>query len=747
MKRTLQELLALLKSDPGALTPSEIRFVRGEVKRLQGGASAKRKPEGAGSERDGYEKIKREAAARRRGISRAGRDIGELPPVADAERKARGLASLRVFCETYFAQKRFTLAWSPTHLAVIETLERVILNGGREVKAVERGFGKTSLLEVAAIWGIVRGLHPFVQLIGSTRLAALEMLDSIRGELEENELFAADFPEVCYPIQCLDGIANRAAGQLYQGRRTKIGITKEELTLPTIDGSPASGAIIRITGLLGRVRGRKKRSVRPSLVLIDDPQTDDSAISLAQTDKREGIICGAVAGLAGPDKELSVLMAGTVIERGDLVDRFLDPGKHRDWIKQKFKMLLSFPKQMSLWEQYWTIKTDSLRNGGDGAEATAFYRDRQGVMDEGAEVSWPQRVRPGRISGIQNAMDLYFENPRKFMSEMQGEPMERDLGDGQLDKEALAGQVNGLARGAVPLGATRLTAFIDVQKKALYWLVAAWGDDMTGAVIDYGTWPEQGRRWFTKAEIQKTLQRAKPGAKLQAAILHGLGCCVDELVSREWVREDKTAMRIERLLIDSGWGESTDTVHSFCRQTRHATIVMASRGRYVGVKNRPWSDYQRKEGERLGVHWLVTGAGAKHANRRMEIDTNFWKSVVADGLQTAVGDRGAIVFFGLDRVGGRSGGPADHQLLVDHLTSEYFVELEGQGRKVREWVWRPERNDNEWLDGLVGAAAAASERGGVLPGHVGVKKRGVSLAEQRRRQLARLKARQAGRAA
>jgi len=68
----------------------------------------------------------------------------------------------------------------------------------------------------------------------------------------------------------IDGIANRANGQLYQGKRTQIGWTAKEIVLPTIEGSRASGAIIKVAGLTGRIRGMKLkrpdgRTVRPVL--------------------------------------------------------------------------------------------------------------------------------------------------------------------------------------------------------------------------------------------------------------------------------------------------------------------------------------------------------------------------------------------------------------------------------------------------------------------------------------------------
>jgi len=57
-------------------------------------------------------------------------------------------------------------------------------------------------------------------------------------------------------------------------------------------------------------------------------------------------------------------------------------------------------------------------------------------------------------------------------------------------------KLNGMKRGEVPLGANHLTMFIDVQAKLLFWLVAAWEDDFTGYVLDYGAYPLPIRPWL-----------------------------------------------------------------------------------------------------------------------------------------------------------------------------------------------------------------------------------------------------------
>ncbi|MBN1513726.1 MAG: phage terminase large subunit family protein [Phycisphaerae bacterium] len=295
---------------------------------------------------DPYGSLKERARTRNAALSLAGRDIGELPAVVNPERKARAERDFRFFCESYLPFT-FHLPWSPDHLKVIAKIEQAVLHGGLFAMAMPRGSGKTSICECACIWAVLYGHREFVCLVGSDEGHAMDMLDSMKTELDGNDLLLEDFPEVVYPIQCLDGIANRCSGQIYQGERTHIGWTAREIVLPTMPGSKASGAIIKVAGITGRIRGMKfKRadgqSVRPSLVVIDDPQTNESARSLSQCATRESILAGAVLGLAGPGKKIAGVMPCTVIHPGDMADNILSREKHPEWNGERTKMVYSF---------------------------------------------------------------------------------------------------------------------------------------------------------------------------------------------------------------------------------------------------------------------------------------------------------------------------------------------------------------------------------------------------------------------
>lgn len=657
---------------------------------------------------DKYEDHRRQMAKRSRSRSLEGRDIAPLPEVVDPARRAAAEASLEVFLTSYFPET-FALRFSDDHRTVIAAIERAAREGWLQALSMPRGSGKTSICERAALWSVLTGLHRFVAIIGADETAAVELLDAIKTELETNDLLLADWPEAVYPIRRLEGITNRARGQLFDGRRTRIGWLRKTIILPTIPGAKCSGAILKAAGLSARLRGMKHQradgqAARPSLVLLDDPQTDRTAMSDLQCDRREAILAGAVLYMAGPGRKISGVMPCTVIRAGDMADRILDPAKHPEWHGLRMKAMYAFPANEKFWEEYRALLVEGLRSGAGIARATAFYAERREEMDAGAKVAWPERYNADELSAVQHLMNLKFRDERAFLAEMQNEPRAEQPGDAeQLGVEQVIVRLNRHPRGTAPSGATRLTAFIDVHQKLLYFLVAAWSEDFTGHVLDYGTYPEQGRAEFSLADAKVTLARKAPGAGLEGSIRAGLEALCDRLLGREWPRDDGVALRVERCLIDANWGQSTEVVYQFCRQSRHAAVLLPSHGRAIGPDQRPMSEWQKRPGDRLGVNWCLTSGTARRAVRHVIFDTNYWKSFVRARLQQAAGDRGALLLFGSSA--------REHRGLAEHLAAEHSTRTTGRGRVVDVWKQRPDRPDNHWLDCLVGAAVAASMQG------------------------------------
>ncbi len=679
----------------------------------------------------GYDAIRERARARSEALSLSGRNIGVLPAVANPERRESCARNFRAFCETYFPQT-FNLPWAPDHLKVIAKIELAVTEGGLFAMAMPRGSGKTSLCEMACLWALIYGHREFAALIGADEDHAVHMLESIKTEIENNDLLLDDFPEVCYPVRCLDGIHQRAAGQLYQGKQTHIGWTEKEVVLPTIHGSRVSGAVIRVAGITGRIRGMKHKrvdgtSIRPSLVLVDDPQTEESAHSPSQCATREAILVGAILGLAGPGRKIAGLMPLTVIRADDMADRILDRDKHPEWQGERTKMVYAFPGNDKLWQDYAQMRREDVAAERGTERSTAFYRQHQRAMDAGAVVAWPERHHPDELSAIQHAMNLRIDRgDAVFFAEYQNEPIGDVAHDGaEVTADYVATKLNGCPRGLVPNAVNRLTLMIDVQASLLFWAVCGWEDDFTGHVVDYGSYPDQGRHYYTLRNAKKTLSLTHRGSGIEGALYAGLKTLTESLLGRNWPRVDGAVLRIERCLIDANWGEQTQLVYRFCRESIHAAIVMPSHGRFVGASSTPMSDWKRQQGDRCGLNWRIPAA-AKRGIRHVVFDANFWKSFVAARLATAMGDHGCISLFGRDA--------EVHRCFADQVTSERGITVSARGRTVTEWKIKQPGIDNHWLDCLVGCAVGASMLGLKLlgePDEQAKKRRKLTLAEWR----------------
>ena len=632
-----------------------------------------------------------------------------MPDVVKPKRKSACRRDLKKFCETYLPE-RFPLAWCGDHLTCLAKMQTAILDGGQFAFAMPRSSGKTSLAEAGAIFALLYGHRRYVALVGSSEDAAKEMLLSIKMELESNDLLLEGFPEVCHFIRKLDGINNRANGQTFKGERTRITWTDTRAVLPTVPGSAASGSRLRVAGITGRIRGMKAtlatgENIRPDLALVDDPQTDDSAVSPAQNAKREAILNGAVLGLAGPRTKIACFVPCTIIAPGDMADRILDRQRHPVWQGERSRMVIDWPTDREAWDKYADMRKTSQRHGGKGEEATAFYLENRAAMDAGSKVSWPERFYKDELSGIQHAMNLRCDRgSAAFQSEFQNDPDPPSIAGKveDLDADAVAKKTNRVPRGVVPSECTRLTAFIDVGEAVLYYAVCGWTDNFGGSVIDYGTFPRQNRAYFAAVDARPTLADLFPNHDVTARIYAGLKATVDAVVGRPYPRQNGGESRVGICMIDTGW--KPDTVYSFCRESPLSALLMPGRGYGITAGRSPMAMWIAKAGEKAGWFWRrspVTGSGR---GSHVIYDTNHWKTFVAERLLTPPGGVGCLSLFGE---------AAAHPLFADHMVSEYRVRTHGMGREVDEWQTKPGKPDNHLWDCCVGAAVGASVTGSV----------------------------------
>ncbi|HZZ77413.1 MAG TPA: terminase gpA endonuclease subunit [Gemmataceae bacterium] len=667
------------------------------------------------------------------------RDIGPVPKVKNWKRRNACRLDLGLYLKTYLAAS-FPLPFCPDHYRVIAKAERAILEGDLSAIAMPRGTGKTEICKGACTWAVNYGHRRFVLLIGATGPATQEeLLDGVRRYYDESAtvilddddrfekfgpgrypLLAEDFPEIVFPILMLQGEARRQGGQTCQGQRTKIHWGGKFITMPTVpDGfwlgprkkgpPPGGGATIRGTSITGRLRGFNVKSLRPDVVLIDDPQTDESAASPAGNNKIEKALGRTVLGVGGHEKRIAGLLPCTVIEPGDAIDRILDHAKHPEWDSERTKMLYAFPTRMDLWEKYRDIRNnyDPMASDADKkrakTEATEFYRQNREDMQAGAQVSWPERFFADQLDGLQRAMDFYFDDKDAFFSEGQNDPRPVSLGNvEELPRAEVEKRLNGEQRGRVPHGATKLTAFIDVQGAGiLFYVVCWWKNDFTGGVLDFGTFPDQGRHYFTKATLSQKFEQG------DQALHSAVKTAAADLLTRSYPSAGGP-MPLDLLLIDSG--HQAEIIYQVCRQLRLAGFgnrILPSKGEGATESDKyGFTEGGKAEGEDIGFEWRLPPPKEARGVRLLRYNTNGWKSFVMDRIAVKDGAKGSLTFFGSPPA---SGERHPHLLLIDHIFAEYRDRRTSQrtGRTVDVWGTRANQ-DNDFWDCLVGASVAAS---------------------------------------
>jgi len=669
------------------------------------------------------------------------KEIGEIPPIADVERRRRCMGSLRLFCDTYNPAS-FCLPWSESQLRGAARIEECVRGHALYAMAEPRGDGKSTRCRMAALWSVSYGFKRYAFLLNANKDKGKEAIGFISTWIRFLPDYVADFPEIAWPAIAIGGIANRADGQTCGGASTMIQWGKEKLILATVppppnwpkdwplreDGmAPTSGSAIGASGLSGEgIRGSaipltSGETLRPDLVLLDDPQTDTSARSKRQNSVRLRLVNGAVLGMAGPGKGISALAAMTVIEPGDLADTLLDRDKNPLWRGTRGKLMESMPADMEAWEGYFEVYRDCAAYEPPGlvpgspeyiakqfSKANEYYLEHRETLDRGAVASWPARKYDHEISAVQHALGLYCREPGSFFAEMMNDPKGQIAAAGlkELSAGKILDRLNRVPRGQVPRECRRLTAFVDCHGALLYWAIVAWDDHFGGAPIDFGAWPEQNRAYYTLSDARPSLADHYPGLAEEARLYAGLRDLTGQILGRKFLRHESGGefLQVELCLVDSGW--FTETVFRFIQQSGHGEKLQASKGYGTDrPSDKPMEEKERGEGERVGrgwrQEWTTLDSGVR--GRRVLIDVDRWKTFVADRFLLAPGSNGCLMLPGKER--------GDLRLLADHLSAEYGEEKRYKGRVWHRWKTYPERPDNHLWDCCVGAAAAASVKG------------------------------------
>jgi predicted phage terminase large subunit-like protein len=252
-----------------------------------------------------------------------------------------------------------------------------------------RGSAKSTLASLALpLRAAVERREPYIWIVSDTAEQAAGHLANIKAELEDNRALAAAYPA--------------AVGLGPVWRRGLVTLR--------------NGVTIEALGTGQRIRGRRRREHRPTLIICDDLQNDQHIRSAVQRQRSRAWFEGAL--LKAGTLRTSVLNLATALHRealGLVLHR--TPG----WTSRVFRSIVRWPENMSLWQEWEAIFAD-VANPRHRPGARAFYEAHREAMHAGAIVLWPA------VEDLYTLMSMRVESGRTaFEREKQNSPINPDL--------------------------------------------------------------------------------------------------------------------------------------------------------------------------------------------------------------------------------------------------------------------------------------------------------------------------------
>ena len=290
-----------------------------------------------------------------------------------------------MFLAAHFAQPPSTMhEWLGAQLDSLHFLR------GSKINVIgPRGSAKSTIATLCYVLrAAVENWERYIWIVSDTKQQAQTHLDNVKSELVDNALL-----ERCYP---------NAAGQGRHWRANSIEL--------------ANGVVIESYGTGQRIRGRRRRADRPSLIVCDDLQNDSHISSATQREASRQWFHGTL--LNAGTHQTNLVNLATALHREALA---LELHRTAGWISRNFPAIVSWPSSFEIWNEWEAVYCDA-ENPHARRAARTFYDEHRAEMDANAAVLWPA------VEDIYTLMQLRVEiGHTAFEREKQGSPVNPEL--------------------------------------------------------------------------------------------------------------------------------------------------------------------------------------------------------------------------------------------------------------------------------------------------------------------------------
>jgi predicted phage terminase large subunit-like protein len=280
----------------------------------------------------------------------------------------------------------FTHPVSRLHQWLAKRLQALHERRGTQLALIaSRGSAKSTWASLSyPLWCAVRGVEPYIMIVSDSHQQACLHLQAIKTEIEDNDALAHAYPRVC------------GEGPAWRQERIQL----------------RNGVVIEALGTGSKIRGRRNRSERPSLIIVDDPENDEHVTSPLQRERTWSWFNRAVINAGNP--QTNVLMLGTALHRDCLVLRLT---RTAGWQGKTFQAIEKWPDRMDLWHQ-WELIYQDYEDPEHEVKARQYYEANRKAMDAGAVLLWQEREDLYALMCLRATI-----GHAAFASEKQGDPV------------------------------------------------------------------------------------------------------------------------------------------------------------------------------------------------------------------------------------------------------------------------------------------------------------------------------------
>ncbi len=305
--------------------------------------------------------------------------------------------------ETLLASELSLLEWGkrclPTHFAkppskmhdwLSDRLDELSVSRGKKVNLIgPRGGAKSTIGTLAYVLrSAIEEREPYIWIVSDTKKQAAAHLENIKTELVENSQLAELHGKVV------------GAGPRWNAAAIEL----------------RNGVVIESFGTGQRIRGRRKRAHRPTLIVCDDLQNDSHIVSAVRRQSVKEWFHGTL--LKAGTKRTNIINLSTAMHRDDLA---MQLEKTAGWRSKRFSSIIQWPKNMSLWEEWEAIYCDTAKPNSTEL-AKQFYRQHRKAMHEDCELLWPEE------EDLYTLMCMRLESGHStFEREKQSSPIDPEL--------------------------------------------------------------------------------------------------------------------------------------------------------------------------------------------------------------------------------------------------------------------------------------------------------------------------------